>query len=36
LCLTTVEARSHADITLEEWQSESKGQQIFLDMYAEW
>jgi hypothetical protein len=34
--VTGAAALSHADITLSQWQTESSGKQVFLDMYAEW
>jgi len=34
--LVTVAANSHDQITKEEFDSESKGKWVFLDMYAEW
>jgi hypothetical protein len=34
--VTGAAAMSHEDITLSQWQSESSGKKVFLDMYAEW
>jgi hypothetical protein len=34
--LALAAANSHEDITKEEFDSESEGKWVFLDMYAEW
>jgi len=34
--VTGAAALKHEDITLSEWQTESAGKKVFLDMYAEW
>lgn len=36
LFLTGAAAIKHEDITFTQWQTESAGKNIFLDMYAEW
>jgi hypothetical protein len=36
MLVTRAAAMSHEDITLSEWQQESSGKKVFLDMYAEW